>query len=55
MVENSVVESLRLTLKMVCRKMRLANTSKAFDKDATIDILAGQIVALEMSIQHFSK
>lgn len=58
MVENSVVESLQLTLKMVCRKMRLANTSKAFDKgtkNATIDILAGQIVALEMSIQHFSK
>lgn len=58
MVSNSVVESLQLTLGNLRRKMWLARTSRAFangTNGATIDILAGQIIAIQMSIQHFSK
>jgi len=58
MVRNSVVESLEMTLKNLQRKMWLARTSKAFankTNGATLDDLAGQIIAIQMSIQHFSK
>ena len=57
MVENSVVESLEMTLKNLQRKLKVAIRSNDYsDKGNEIRRdLAGQIIAIRMSIQHFSK
>jgi len=55
---NSTVNSLNEVHAMLQRKLGLAKTSLAYSKGTnkkTVERLCGQIVAVQMSIQHFSR
>ena len=57
MVSNSVVESLQLTLKNLQRQHRVSirSNDRSDNGNKIRGDLAGQIIAIQMSIQHFSK